>query len=149
MVRETSAAAYQEIEQRGLLSKARWEVYKAVYFHGPCTSGEAYQFIPHGHRGALSQSRARFTELRDMGVLKEAGERECRVSGHRCIVWDVTSKLPDKLQRRPSLAKQRRAVVEAARTYILHQTTEGYWALRRAVDTLVEAEKGETNDNNR
>jgi hypothetical protein len=42
----------------------------------------------------ISQLRARFTELRELGVLNEVGERLCKVSGRMCIVWDVTDALP-------------------------------------------------------
>jgi hypothetical protein len=36
----------------------------------------------------------RLPELRDKGVVRECGERICRVGGRKSIVWDVTDALP-------------------------------------------------------
>jgi hypothetical protein len=97
MVRQTSMDAYKSIKDNGLLSERRWQVYDVVFKHGPMTSGEAF-----GHLNAgvplrnLTQSRARFTELRECGVFAEVGERDCKVTGHNAIVWDVTDRLPLK-----------------------------------------------------
>lgn len=92
-MRETSQLAYQQIKAEGLLTRARLEVYEAVCHHEPCTSGEAFASVSHD-RHPLSQSRARFTELRDRGVIREVAVRPCQVSGRRCIVWAVTGDLP-------------------------------------------------------
>ena len=88
---QTSIDCYNQIKNEGLLSKRRFECYEALLKNGPCTSGEAMHDRLNG-RNVLSQSRARFTELRDRGVIYEIKpERKCRVSGYKCIVWDVTS----------------------------------------------------------
>ena len=39
-------------------------------------------------------SRARFTELRELGVIYEKGERKCNITGRNVIEWDLTDKLP-------------------------------------------------------
>lgn len=104
MARDTSIETYHQIEAEGLLSAMRFRVYSTVFHMGPCTSGEAFSYLQrHGFRdGPLTQSRARFTELRDLGVLQELGERPCSITGRTAILWDVTSKLPaGVLRKRP------------------------------------------------
>jgi hypothetical protein len=100
-IRTTSIETYRQIEAEGLLSRERWRVYSCVFHNGPLTSGEAFEILRAAEpRNPLSQSRARFTELRDMGVLCEIEERDCNISGRKCIVWDVTSNLPEPLPAR-------------------------------------------------
>ena len=99
-IRETSIKAYRQIVAEGLLSRERLRVYQYVFHHGPVTSGEAFARMVKDTRSPLSQSRARFTELRDMNVLREVGERKCKISGRMCIVWDVTKSLPGPLQEK-------------------------------------------------
>jgi len=94
MIRETSIEAYKNLVLSGLLSERRREVYQTVYKFGPMTSGEAFSYINRNRPiGNLTQSRARFTELREMGLLKEMGTRICSVSGMTTILWDVTSRV--------------------------------------------------------
>lgn len=100
MTRPTSLQTYHQIQREGLLSKMRWQVYDAVFRHGPCTSAEAFSKMQKTGKSPLSQSRARFTELRNAGVLQELDIRKCTVTGRQVIVWEVTKKLPSKLARR-------------------------------------------------
>jgi len=96
-VRDTSREAYECIKAEGLLNQLQWSVYAYLYRHGPMTSGEAHNgmYPQHGIvQKVPSQVRARFTELRNMGVFKEVGERACKVTGLKCILWDVTPDLP-------------------------------------------------------
>lgn len=105
MKRQTSIAAYHKIRNEGLLSKRRWEVYDVMYHNGPLTSGEAFTILNRNRpAGALTQSRARFTELRELGLLREIGVRKCSVTGMNVILWDVTDKLPMSQEER--LAKE-------------------------------------------
>jgi hypothetical protein len=99
MSRETSAECYREIVENGLVSKKRLEVYQIVYKSGPMTSAEVYLELTQGRRvNAISQSRARFTELRQMDLLQEKGTKKCSVTGKTAILWDVTANMPRKLQ---------------------------------------------------
>ena len=98
--RETSIEAYEKILKEGLISPRRWEVYATVYNNGPMTSGEAFFIINKTKTSTnliLSQSRARFTELRDMGLLKELGTKNCSITKNKVILWDVTKNLPTKI----------------------------------------------------
>lgn len=121
MIRATSIAAYEHIRDRGLLSRERFRVYAALYRQGESTSGETFDAIRREaqatgdlsqQRSPLSQSRARFTELREIGVIEEAGERECRISGRRCIVWRITDRVPagPMVRQRGQLAEARERI---------------------------------------
>lgn len=100
MIRSTSIEVYKQIAENGLLSAKRWEVYATVYNHGPMTSAEAFSKINEGNAiKNISQSRARFTELREMGLLKELGQKICSITNNNVILWDVTDSLPTKLEK--------------------------------------------------
>lgn len=102
MTRRTSIAIYREIEDNGLLSARRWQIYQILFKHGPLTANEAFQYlareIGHGFRFD-SNTRARFTELRECGAAYEVGEKVCSVTGVNTILWDVTDKLPRKVEK--------------------------------------------------
>jgi len=90
MTRSTSLAAYRALVEGGGLSRRRRDVYKALYHHGPATSAELFGHVADGVVANYTQSRARFTELREMGLIREVDERPCTVTGRKAIVWDVT-----------------------------------------------------------
>ena len=92
--RQTSIDCYNQIKAEGLLSKLRLEVLEAILRSAPCTSAEAMQGRLNS-TNILSQSRARFTELRDLGVIYEKGIRKCSVTGRKAIEWDLTDNLPN------------------------------------------------------
>lgn len=109
MTRQTSIEAFKKIRESGLLSRERFRVFATIFAMGSCTSGEAFESIVKRNQGAnsrngrvssLSQSRARFTELRDLGVIEEIDVRPCKVTGRNCIVWQPTGNLPGQLPRR-------------------------------------------------
>jgi len=100
-IRQTSIDVYNEIKSKGLLSQKRMEIYNIVYHNGPMTSAEAFKIINQDKpkSNVLNQSRARFTELRDMGCLVELGTKTCGVTGNTVIEWDVTDGLPKDLPK--------------------------------------------------
>lgn len=105
MTRKTSIEAYKQIRDSGLLSERRFEVYDVVFRHGPLTANEAFKILydnDMGAKNAASNSAARFSELRDVGVLYEVGERKCGVTGMKVIVWDVTDQLPKAPDKKPT-----------------------------------------------
>ena len=102
MTRQTSMDAYRKIKSEGLLSKRRLEVYETLFHFGPMTANETFEKLYKkdiGPKNAASNSAARFSELRDMGVIQEIGERKCSVTGMNVISWDVTSWLPTKIKK--------------------------------------------------
>lgn len=97
--RDTSILAYHKIKENGLLSQRRRQVYETVFNYGPMTSAEAFKIINQNSPiKNITQSRARFTELRSMGVFKEIGQKICSVTGHTAINWDVTSQIPVEIK---------------------------------------------------
>jgi hypothetical protein len=89
--RQTSIEAYHSIKNSGVLGERRTQVYVHLYKNGPCTAQEIFKGI-----GCDTNQSGRLTEMRDLGVVEEIGERECSITGHRVILWDVTSSLPKK-----------------------------------------------------
>lgn len=102
MTRRTSIEAYNNIKENGLLSERRWQVYSVLFDIGPATGGEVFKEMKKRY-GMLvptnSNTTTRLGELRNCGVVEELGERECSVSGQRVILWDVTDRLPTKLEK--------------------------------------------------
>lgn len=101
MIRDTSIEVFRQIESEGLLSRLRFEVYSFLYKNGPMTCRELMLAMMRGKSfviagGSLS---TRFSELERIGVIKNIGVRTCRESGRIAIEWDVTSKLPLKLEK--------------------------------------------------
>jgi len=114
-VRKTSISVYHEMEDSGLLSERRWEVYKILWHHGPMTSNEVFQYARlHGNPDYRHNTNARMTELRDRGVAEELGTTVCRVTGHTVILWDVTDQLPRDPDR--VIGMTRRQLLEEIRT---------------------------------
>jgi hypothetical protein len=113
MTRQTSIDTYHAIESEGLLSKRRWEVYQALYHVGPATAGEVAQSSGSVRNFSVGDNtHARIGELVERGVVREVGERECRVSGRMCIVWDVTEHLPvEPPKKEVKSKKDKRAVM--------------------------------------
>ena len=103
--RQTSIDCYTQIKQEGLLSKRRLEVYEALLSTSPCTSSEAIRNAKTTF-GVFGVS-SRFTELRDLGVIYEKGEKKCSITGRSVIEWDLTDRLPVNVKNPNKTKKQR------------------------------------------
>jgi hypothetical protein len=121
--RQTSIDCYNLIKAQGLLSKRRLEVYEAILKNAPCSSSEA-MISNLNSTNVLSQSRARFTELRELGVIYEKGEKKCTITGKNVIEWDLTDKLPINTKT-PISPKKRRVMdtINALRKLYTKRTT--------------------------
>ena len=106
-IRQTSINCFNEIKRNGLLSKKRLEVYVAILKKAPCTSGEAFAIMT-TKENQISQSRARFTELRELGVIYEKGLKKCTITGKNVIEWDLTDKLPVDFKNPNKSKKQKK-----------------------------------------
>jgi hypothetical protein len=94
-MRETSIEAYNQIKAAELLSQKRWEVYDILFHRGPLTAGEVFLVGKElGYSHMKNNISTRLTELRNLGVVKECGERECTLTKKNVILWDVTADLP-------------------------------------------------------
>jgi hypothetical protein len=95
--RRTSIEAYQAILSEGLLSRLRWFVYDLLYHHGPMTGNQLIDRVKtRKNTGAFN---TRLSELRDLGVVYEVGEVKDPITGRQVILWDVTEKLPKKVEK--------------------------------------------------
>ena len=92
--RQTSIDCYNQIKQEGLLSKRRLQVFESVFNNAPCTASEVFN-----EKNFKTNQSGRFTELRDLGVIYEKGERLCRVTGRNVIEWDLTDRLPVNIKK--------------------------------------------------
>ena len=112
MTRQTSIDCYNQIKEKKLLSKIRFQVYEAIHKNAPCTSAEAMKGLLNS-TNVLSQSRARFTELRDLGVIYEKSIRKCKITGRNVIEWDLTNKIPiGKLQKNYNIPKNLKVCIQ-------------------------------------
>ncbi len=102
MIRETSIEAYNKIKADGLLSERRWQVYDILFQFGPATGNELLIQFRKKYGTLYGNSpvvTSRLGELREMGVAQELRERQCSVTGHQAIEWDVTDRLPVKFEK--------------------------------------------------
>jgi hypothetical protein len=100
--RKTSIECFSKIKQEGLLSKRRLQVYESIFNYAPCTASEVFN-----DKNLKTNQSGRFTELRDLGVIYEKGERLCRITGRNLIEWDLTDRLPINFKNKNKTKKQR------------------------------------------
>lgn len=103
--RQTSIDCYNEIKANGLLSKRRLQAYQCMLNLSPCTAGELEKEFneKYGLRGVWKL----LSQLRDMGVVKEVSERDCRITKRNVIEWDLTDRLPVDFNNNNKTKKQR------------------------------------------
>jgi len=102
MIRKTSIDAYKKINDLGLLSKRRLQVYNVLYNHGPLTGNEVLKHLIKEYGVSLGNAPSiisRLGELRKMEVVNELGKRTCSISKMNVILWDVTDSLPVKFDK--------------------------------------------------
>jgi hypothetical protein len=104
--RQTSIDCYNQIKEEGLLSNMRFRVYEAILRKAPCTSAEVLSTML-SKNSAITSSRARFTELRELGVIYEVQNRKCTITGRTSIEWDLTDRLPINIKKTNKTKKQR------------------------------------------
>lgn len=95
MVRETSIETFNKIRDEGLLSEMRMKVYECIYLNAPITASEVFEKL-----NLKTNQSGRFTELKELGVIKEVGTRRCNVTGNHVYEWDVTNTLPADLKKK-------------------------------------------------
>lgn len=95
-VRQTSVDTYNEIKEKGLVGRLQFEVYDAIYKHGPITQGELMKIAFEARENTAMTIRPRFAELERLGTIEIVDKRPCKVTGRECLVWDVTGTLPEK-----------------------------------------------------
>ena len=84
---ENSLKAWQQLLESGRLAGARADFYRAIAEHPRMTATELYRFHLTGYS---ENTRTRFGELRDLGLIREAGSRKCTITGKTATVWEIT-----------------------------------------------------------
>lgn len=94
--RDTSVRAFYQAVDAGVIATRRQQVWSGLRAIGIATSSEVFEYLKEKKHLGLrydSNTCARFTELRDLGLIREVGERQCRVTGQTCITWAVVLSL--------------------------------------------------------
>ena len=104
--RQTSIDCYNQIKAQKLLSKLRLMTYNAMLNSAPCTAGELQEYIEK-NQIKVKHAWKLLSQLRDLGVIYEKRERKCNVTGRNVIEWDLTDKLPIKLEISTNSKKNR------------------------------------------
>lgn len=95
------------IKENGLLSERRWQVYDVLYQNGPLTANQLVQMFikkyPHYRLTNTGSLATRLSELRDCDVVQEIAEIRCPVSSYMAILWDVTTNLPMKKEKKKKI----------------------------------------------
>jgi len=86
----TSRAAFDDLVGSGQLVGKQKHLLKILMLTGPATSGEIIDQI--GRVKNVNAWRGRFTELQARGLIRQVGERPCKISGRLCIVWSATGR---------------------------------------------------------
>jgi len=94
----------------------RLKVYNGLYLHGPCTYSELFKCMAKGSERANYNVNTRLGELRDLGVVCEIGKKVCDITKQEVIVWDVTSKYPGELIRKPTKKQKVASIVKDLET---------------------------------
>ena len=113
MVRSASIAAYQQICTNGLLTTRRLQVYEHLYNNGPCTGKEITLALTTSSSTSGSSFHGRLSELRELGVVDEVGEKKCQHTGQTVTLWDVNGNLPTgNISKGPTKLQQARADIK-------------------------------------
>jgi phage-related protein len=92
-IRQTSIDCYNQIKAEGLLSKLRLRTLYAMIHSAPCTAGELQDYIDK-NKIQVKHAWKLLSQLRDLGVVCEKTERNCKITGRVVIEWDITDQLP-------------------------------------------------------
>ena len=108
-IRQTSIECYRQIIAEGLLSKRRLQVYEILLENGCLTGTEISILFKQKHFTTNHSEgiRNRISELFERGVVYEKGIVECKSTGRKVTLWDLTDNLPIKIKSSNKTKKQR------------------------------------------
>ena len=95
-VRQTSRAAFEYVQESGILSKKLKLVYNALYEHGPCTVNELWKHLPYYSSTVQNNIPSTVTNLKKSKAVVEVGKKKCSITGRTVHVYDVSSNYPIK-----------------------------------------------------
>jgi hypothetical protein len=88
--RAAAAESYRRLLAGRSLPRMHRLIVESIATHGPMTGTECYRAIERDHGIDLNyNTRTRFGELRELGLLREDGLRLCTITHRRVIVWAI------------------------------------------------------------
>ena len=105
-ISQNSINAFNHIKKNGLLSDKRLKVYHILMSHPEGLTGLQVSKIYKANYPSSEHSesiRNRITELRDMGVLDEIGNVDCKFTKRKVMKYRVNTNMPTKLVIKKSL----------------------------------------------
>jgi len=97
------------MRDEGLISKKQLQIVEILsQQQEPRTANEVFNILSNKYGGLRfdSNTRARFTELREKGVIAEDGLKVCPITGRKCIAWVYTGNLPADDTRPKKLSRK-------------------------------------------
>jgi hypothetical protein len=92
-MRETSAVAYKEIQEDGILGRQQRIVVECLIVSGaPLTASEIEE-------RTNIRAHKRMRELSRLNRIVEAGQRKCSVTGRQAITWKLSNEDANGQQR--------------------------------------------------
>ena len=141
----SSVDALRDLDERGERARQHGHIHSFLLAHGDMTSAEYYQMTGmNTGKKAITQSRARFTELYYEGKLDKMPRRECRITGHKVTVWHARP-APWMARERPitrklAIKRMNMAIQEQSREHVLREEAEREVARLRAQIMELKAE---------
>ena len=131
-MRQTSVAAWNSINQSGVLGSMQVRVYNILYLYGPLTGRQLNKIM--ASAGDKSPSfHKRLAELKRWGVIKETGCIHIDEFTHqKNILWDVTDRMPVE----PIKKKPMRTIINRA-TEALKKMRESHDASDSDIDYVI------------
>lgn len=126
----SSVDALRDLDERGERARQHAHIHSFILAHGPMTSAEYYEMTGmNTGKKAITQSRARFTELYYEGKLDKKERRACRVTGQKVTVWKALPGPNFVVRERPitrklAIKRMNMAVQEQAREHALREEAE-------------------------
>jgi|KBSMisStaDraftv2_1062788.scaffolds.fasta_scaffold00662_14 hypothetical protein len=121
--RHTSVEAFYRALDAGVINTRRLQAYAGLAELGIATVSETFEHLKDTRQLTIrydSNTATRFSELRDLGLIREVGERPCRVTGQTCITWAVVRASeyagPATLKRCPTCGQIVSRVVPTVKT---------------------------------
>ena len=88
--RDTSITAFYNAVNSGTLKSLQQHIHHLLSENGASTQMETNrQFQRAGLMGDSHSITPRFAELRDLGLIRETGERACLITGQMSITWEA------------------------------------------------------------
>lgn len=122
MTRLTSIQAYEQLVKSGALVGQYAELLSLVVRHGEGTASEILKGSKFDKNRNLA--RARFTELKERGLIVETGQRACEVTGRNALTWEATNRTAPLVDTRNKSATSKREILRIARDlthFVMHE----------------------------